>query len=53
MGLDNKKIKPDNIDDYCRNINFDCQYVIDLIKKYPNNMELGDEIRKYYNNLKK
>lgn len=37
---------------FYRIVNFDCQYIIDLIKQYPNNQKLGDEIRKYYESLK-
>jgi hypothetical protein len=44
------KTKVDN--EYYRKVNFDCQYVIDLIKEYPNESELGKEIIKYYNSLK-
>ena len=40
------------VEDYYKVVDFDCQYVVDLIKKYPNNMELGMEIRNYYENLK-
>jgi len=44
--------KPETISNYYKVVNFDCQYVVDLIKKYPNNMELGMEIRNYYESLK-
>ena len=40
------------VNEYYRKVNFDCQYVIDLIKEHPNNQELGNEIRKYYESLK-
>ena len=40
------------INDYYRKVNFDSQYVIDLIKEFPNDKELGKEIRKYYLSLK-
>jgi len=43
---------PKVVNEYYRKVNFDCQYVIDLIKEYPNNTELGSEIRKYFNSLK-
>ncbi len=33
-------------------IKIDTQYIIDLIKKYPNDQQLGNEIRKYYLHLK-
>jgi hypothetical protein len=44
--------QPKTISNYYKVVNFDCQYVVDLIKKYPNNMELGMEIRNYYESLK-
>ena len=31
--------------------NFDCQHVVDLIQEYPNDKELGREIRSYYLSL--
>ena len=40
------------VNEYYRKVNFDCQYVIDLIKEYSNDQELGREIRNYYNSLK-
>jgi hypothetical protein len=40
------------INEYYRKVNFDCQYVVDLIKEYPNNEELGIQIRSYYDSLK-
>jgi len=40
------------VNDFYRKVNFDCQYVVDLIKEYPNDKELGREIRNYYLNLK-
>jgi hypothetical protein len=40
------------INEYYRKVNFDCQYVVDLIKEYPNNEELGKTIRNYYESLK-
>ena len=40
------------VNDYYRKVNFDPQYVVDLIQEYPNDKELGREIRSYYNNLK-
>jgi len=46
----NKKSKV--VEDYYKVVNFDCQYVVDLIKKFPNNTELGKEIRNYYKSLK-
>tara|TARA_R110000751_G_scaffold296838_1_gene406206 strand:- start:511 stop:735 length:225 start_codon:yes stop_codon:yes gene_type:complete len=33
-------------------VNFDNHYISDLIKKYPNDTDLGKELRKYYLNLK-
>ena len=40
------------VNEYYRKVNFDSQYVIDLIKEFPNDKELGKEIRNYYNSLK-
>jgi len=40
------------VSEYYRKVNFDPQYVIDLIKEYPNDYDLGKEIRNYYNSLK-
>ena len=40
------------VNEYYRKVNFDCQYVVDLIKEFPNDQELGKEIRKYYLSLK-
>jgi hypothetical protein len=40
------------VNDYYRKVNFDPQYVIDLIKEFPNDKELGKEIREYFNSLK-
>lgn len=40
------------VNEYYRKVNFDCQYVVDLIKELPNDQELGKKIRKYYLNLK-
>lgn len=37
---------------YYRKVNFSQQYIVDLIKEYPNEIELGKEIRKYFNELK-
>jgi len=33
-------------------VNFDNHYISDLIKKYPNDADLGKELRKYYLHLK-
>ena len=41
------------VNDFYRKVNFDCQYVVDLIKEYPNETELGREIKNYYNTLKR
>ena len=43
---------PNKVKDYFKNINFDSQFVVDLIKEYPNDQDLGKEIRKYFNRLK-
>ena len=40
------------VNEYYRKVNFDPQYIVDLIREYPNNQELGKEIRKYYDSLK-
>ena len=40
------------VNEYYRKVNFDAQYVVDLIKEFPNDHELGREIRKYYLSLK-
>lgn len=40
------------VNEYYRKVNFDCQYVVDLIKEHPNNEELGKTIRNYYESLK-
>jgi hypothetical protein len=49
---DSVYVAPKIVNEYYRKVNFDCQYVIDLIKEHPNNQELGNEIRKYYESLK-
>jgi hypothetical protein len=49
---DSVYVAPKIVNEYYRKVNFDCQYVIDLIKEYPNNTELGKEIRNYYESLK-
>jgi len=40
------------VNEYYRKVSFDAQYVVDLIQEYPNDKELGREIRNYYLNLK-
>ena len=40
------------VNEYYRKVNFDAQYVVDLIKEFPNDQDLGKEIRKYYLSLK-
>ena len=40
------------VNEYYRKVSFDVQYVVDLIQEYPNDKELGREIRNYYLNLK-
>ena len=40
------------VNEYYRKVNFDPQYIVDLIREYPNDGELGKEIRKYYLSLK-
>jgi hypothetical protein len=44
--------QPKIVNDYYMKINFNSQYVVDLIKEFPNDQELGKEIRKYYLSLK-
>lgn len=39
------------VEDYYRKVNFDPQHIVDLIKNFPNDKELGFEIRKYYLHL--
>jgi len=43
---------PKVVNDFYRRVNFDCQHVVDLIKEYPNNEELGRAMRSYYDSLK-
>ncbi len=43
---------PQVVNDFYRRVNFDCHYVVDLIKEYPNNEELGRSMRNYYDSLK-
>ena len=45
-----ERIKVEN--EYYRKVNFDPQYIVDLIRELPNDGELGKEIRKYYISLK-
>ena len=45
-----ERIKVEN--EYYRKVNFDPQYIVDLIRELPNDSELGKEIRKYYISLK-
>jgi len=40
------------VNEYYSKVNFDVQYVVDLIKEFPNDQDLGKEIRKYYLSLK-
>ena len=35
-----------------KEVNIDSQYIIELIEKYKNDQELGQEVRSYYLNLK-
>ena len=46
---DTKKIKI--IKDYYRKVNFDPQHIVDLIEQYPNDRDLGGQLRNYYVNL--
>ena len=36
---------------YYKKVNFDPQRIVDLIKQYPNDKDLGTEIRNYYQYL--
>jgi len=40
------------VNEYYRKVSFDCQHIVDLIKEYSNETELGKEIISYYNSLK-
>jgi hypothetical protein len=42
---------PKVVNEYYRKVNFDPQYIVDLIREFPNDGELGKEIRKYYISL--
>ena len=48
-GYTTPKTKVEN--EYYRKVNFDTQYIVDLIRELPNDGELGKEIRKYYISL--
>lgn len=39
------------VNDFYRKVNFDPQHIVDLIQEYPNDKELGREIRSYYLSL--
>lgn len=39
------------VKNFYKKVNFDQQYIVDLIKQYPNNQELGKEIRNYFQSL--
>ena len=43
--------KPKVVNEYYRKVNFDPQYIVDLIREFPNDGELGKEIRNYYMSL--
>jgi hypothetical protein len=42
----------ETVKDYYRKVKFDSQYIVDLIKKFPNDQDLGAEIKKYFSFLK-
>lgn len=42
---------PKTVGNYYRKVNFDSQYLVDLIKNFPNDSDLGCEIRKYFLSL--
>lgn len=52
FGYENPKTET-VVEDYYRKVNFDPQHIVDLIKNFPNDKELGFEIRGYYSHLKK
>ena len=43
--------KPKVVNEYYIKVNFDPQYIVDLIREFPNDGELGKEIRNYYMSL--
>ena len=43
---------PKTINNYYGKVNFDPQYLVDLIKNFPNDYDLGGEFRKYFLSLK-
>jgi hypothetical protein len=43
---------PDKEKGYYRGVKFDSMYVVELIKNFPNDQELGKEIREYFNSIK-
>jgi hypothetical protein len=43
---ENKKVK-----DYYGKVKFDSQHLVDLIKKFPNDQDLGGEVRKCFLSL--
>ena len=42
----------ETINNYYGKVNFDPQYLVDLIKNFPNDYDLGSEFRKYFLSLK-
>ena len=40
------------VNEYYVKVNFDNQHIVDIIREYPNDLDLGKEIRKYYDSLK-
>jgi hypothetical protein len=44
--------KPKAVNGYYKKVNFDPQHIVDLIREFPNDGELGKEIRKYHLHLK-
>ncbi len=40
------------VQDYHKTINLNQRIIIDLIEKYPNDADLGKEMRKYYLHIK-
>ena len=43
---------PKVVNEYYVKVNFDNQHIVDIIREYPNDLDLGKEIRKYYDSLK-
>ena len=44
--------KNETVKNYYDKVDFDPQYLVDLIKNFPNDYDLGGEFRKYFLSLK-